>query len=332
MTVEDPLAPGSEARDRFAGPVAAITLLTATPEKTEAFYSDLAGLSRDVPAAPTDPAVARGLWGLPDDLAYRETIYRRAGEPRVPVLRVLEASTGASTIRPGHDAMLEGGLSIGFAVRDMNALIQAGHARGFDTTAGRVALELARSDGSPYEVAECHFKAPDDVYALGVERPPDLAQVAPIATNEPVGGPAYTGQVMNHCDRTLAFYTEVLGYEVRRRVSLSGPQLEAGLGLPEGTSLEFLQVFAPGSSTGYFIVLDFGDAGSSNDTLAPPHRGVVGWTIPVKNAGIVAERAAVGNASVIAGPLRCHSPVWGDHFAVSVRTANGFIVECVQIA
>lgn len=332
MTTDDPLAPTRTDDDPAAGAIACVTLITAEPERTAAFYERLMGMERMVPDAPTDPDHARALWALPADFDYRETWYRRAGHPELPLLRVLQSSADNASLRPDYEARLEGGLSVGFAVRDIAKRVEDGADNGFPTSAGVVTMQMARPDGTPYDVSECHFLAPDDVYALGVERPPDLAQVCAIDEGAAVGGPAYTGQVINHCDDTLAFYTNVLGYEVRRRMPIGGPDVEKGLGLPPGTTFEFLQVFAPGSSAGYFIVLDFADAGLQNPNLAPPHRGVVGWTIPVRNAADVARGATDANATVIAGPAKLTSPAWGEHYAVSVRTANGFIVECVQIA
>ncbi len=327
----DPLAPTTSGAGAFAGPLAAITLITDSLPAVEALYTGLFGLQRVSPAVATDPSLARSLWGLPDDFRFEEVLLQRADEPNVPTLRVLVSQQAASSVRPAYATTLEGGLSVGFVMRDIERVVNAGAAAGFPTSAGVVSMDMARPDGSPYQVHECHFLAPDDVYALGVERPPDLAQIGPIATGEAVGGPAYTGQVMNHCDATLAFYTDVLGYEVRRRMTVGGPLVEQGLSLDPGTSFEFLQVFAPGSTTAYFIVLDFADGGKPNPAIAPPHRGVVMWSVPVADVAQVAAAAPGAGAAVLAGPVRGGSALFGDRPSVSVRTANGFIVECVQM-
>ena len=327
----DPLAPSSSSADAFAGPLAAVTLITDSLPKTEALYSGLFGLERADPEAPTDPALARQLWGLPDDFDFQEVLLRRADQPAVPCLRVLVSAQAAEPVRPAYKTTLEGGLSVGFVMHDIGRVVEQGAAAGFPTSAGVVSMDMARPDGTPYQVHECHFLAPDDVYALGVERPPDLAQIGPIAAGDAVGGPAYTGQVMNHCDATLAFYTDVLGYEVRRRMTVGGPLVEKGLGLDPDTSFEFLQVFAPGSTTAYFIVLDFADGGQPNPAIAPPHRGVVMWTVPVADVAQVAAAAPASGASVLAGPLVGQSALFGERLSVSIRTANGFIIECVQM-
>lgn len=326
----DPLAPGSGS-DGLAGPIACVTLVTRSPERVREFYSSVMQMDCLQDAGP--PAAQAGkrrLWALPDDFDWTESVYCRKELPDVPLLRVLSSAQAASPVRPGMASRLEGGLSVGFAMRDLEPVVAHGAELGFETTAGIGALDMQRGDGSAYQALECHFRAPDDVYALGVSRPPDLAPVGPIETDRTVGGPSYTGQVMNHREDALSFYTDVLGYEVRRSMRVSGPVAEKGLALPPGTAMDFLQLFAPGSTSGYFIVLDFGDAGQANDAIAAPHAGVVMWTFPVKSIAAVADGAKATGCSVIAGPLSFETPYFGQYKALTVRTANGFVVECIE--
>ena len=330
MTSNDPLAPRSSARDAFAGPIACITLLTDDAEATDKFYSGVLEMERD-DARESAEAEKRELWALPESFAWSERVYWRPGLPEVARLRVLASPDAGTPVRPGLDSLLEGGLSIGFAMRDLEAVVARGARLGFETTAGVGALDMQRADGSPYQALECHFHAPDDVYALGVGRPPDLAPVGPIESAKTVGAPSYTGQVMNHCDETMRFFIDVLGYEVRRDMKVGGPIAEKGLGLPAGTMMRFMQVFAPGSTSSYFIVLDFEDAGKNNAAVAPPHRGVVMWTIPVRDVGLVAASVGDVGCEVVAGPISYNVPGLGNRAVVSVRTQNGFLVECVQM-
>lgn len=326
----DPLAPKSGASGP-AGPIACITLITRSPEQIQSFYS---GVMQMAAMEQVSPPIAheqqRRLWGLPDEFQWTESVYHRPGLPDVPLLRVLASPQAAEPVRPGLASLLEGGLSVGFAMRDLESVVRQGAERGFETTAGVGALDMQRADGSAYQALECHFHAPDDVYALGVSRPADLAPVGPIEADRDVGGPSYAGQVMNHREATLRFYTEVLGYEVRRSTSVSGPVVEKGLGLPPGTAMDFLQLFAPGSTSGYFIVLDFGDAGKANTAVAPPHSGVVLWTFPVTSVAEVAAGAEATGCAVIDGPVAAETPYFGPHQVLTVRTANGFVVECIE--
>ena len=330
-TSNDPLAPKSGTAEGLAGPMACVTLISRFPKAVHGFYGSVLEMAKkEVAHSAATSADQRRLWGLPDDFEWAETVYWRPRLPDVPLLRVLVSEQAGDAVRPGMAACLEGGLSVGFAMRDLEATVARGTRLGFETTAGVGALDMKRADGSPYQALECHFRAPDDVYALGVSRPPDLAPVGPIESDRAVGGPSYTGQVMNHRDRTLCFYTEVLGYEIRRSMRVSGPVAEKGLSLPPGTAMDFLQLFAPGSTSGYFIVLDFGDDGQSNAAVAPPHRGVVMWTFPVKSVADVAAGAVDTGCAIVAGPLQTENAYFGRHRAICVRTVNGFLVECIE--
>ena len=326
----DPLAPKSGASG-LAGPIACVTLITRSPEQVRSFYGGVLQMAEMEPATPPEnPKQQRRLWDLPDEFQWTESIYHRPGLPEVPLLRVLASPQAGDPVRPGLASLLEGGLSVGFAMRDLESVVRHGAEKGFETTAGVGALDMQRADGSAYQALECHFHAPDDVYALGVSRPADLAPVGPIEADRDVGGPSYTGQVMNHREATLRFYTKVLGYEIRRSMSVSGPVAEKGLGLPPGTAMDFLQLFAPGSTSGYFIVLDFAEAGQANTAVAPPHSGVVMWTFPVQSVAEVAAGAGAAGCVVIEGPVATETPYFGPHQAITVRTANGFVVECIE--
>lgn len=328
----DPLAPSGNAQDAFAGPIACVTVITKAEAETRHFYTQVMEMSvaEELSTPPARQTDQRTLWGLPEDFQWDEIVFNRPALPDTTLLRVLSSEQAGPPVRPGLNVLLEGGLSVGFAMHDMAVVVEHGKTLGYDTTAGITTLDMKRTDGSPYQALECHFKAPDDVYALGVGRPRDLAPVGPIEEGHTVGGPSYTGQIMNHCDETLRFYTEVLGYEVRNRTSLppSGP--EGGLIKPPGTESDFVQVFAPGSTTGYFIVLDYGDKGMSNSHVAPPSSGVVMWTIPVKSISEVMDKAPSTGCSIMAGPLETETPYFGKHRAVTIKTANGFLVECIE--
>ena len=228
---------------------------------------------------------------------------------------------------------IDGGLAIGFPVRDMEAAVANGKAKGFETTAGITRLPMPRADGSMYDALETHFKAPDDVYVLGIGRPEDLAPVGPIAEGKNIGGPAYSSQTVNNGESDIAFYRDVLGYEVRRDLKMPVvEQLEGGLiDVPVGTVMRFYQLFAPGSSAGYLVFLDFEDNGLTNETKSRPlHRGLAAWTFPVADMADMLARLKDHGADIVAGPLEHDSPLFGKHRAVTVTSPNGFLIELIE--
>jgi catechol 2,3-dioxygenase-like lactoylglutathione lyase family enzyme len=307
-----------------------VTLITGEPDRTAHFYREVMEMTPGPASAPgAMQDVQARAWGFPEGVRWTEMLFRRPGTPEVPLLRVLAPDQPLPLLRPGTDVLLEGGLSVGFAMRDMPAAVARGEHLGFTTTAGIATLAMRRGDGSPYESLECHFEAPDHVLALGVARPADLSPVGPIEIGRNVGGPAYSAQVVNNADPTLAFYTQVVGYEIRRDVEVSGPGPEKGLRLPSGTRMRFLQVFAPGATTGYLVFLDFAQQGRANPALAGVARGVAMWTFPTRDLAEIRRRlAAFGTAA--SEPHEITNTAFGRHLSLTVRAPNGYRVEFVQ--
>ena len=323
-------------RDYRVGSLLMVTHVTGEPEATRNFYRGMMAMAdvsgRAMPAA--GRAIQRVLWGLDPGTRWTEQLYERPGLPQVPRVRVLAMEPMGAVIRPGMDVLHEGGLSVGFAVRnrvEMEQCVARGETLGIGTTAGITTIEFRRPDGSPYEALETHFRAPDEVYGLGVGRPEDLPPVGPIEPGQMIGGPAYSAQVVNHADEDVAFYRDVLGFEVRRDVDLTSSGPAGGLGLQAGTVMRFLQLYAAGSETGYLVMLDFRDAGKPPAaTIRPPGRGVAMWTFPTDDLDAVLARCRETGRRVLGGPVTLDSPLLGPHRAATVLTPHGFLVELVE--
>jgi len=318
------------------GSLLMVTHVTGDPAATQHFYRDMMAMAdvsgRAMPAA--GQALQRELWGLGGQARWSEQLYERPGLPQVPKVRVLAMDAPGPMIRPGMDVLREGGLSVGFAVRnrsEMEQCVVRGEALGIGTTAGITTIEFRRPDGSPYEALETHFKAPDEVYGLGVGRPEDLPPVGPIEADQMIGGPAYSAQVVNHADDEVAFYRDVLGFEVRRDVDLTSSGPAGGLGLEAGTVMRFLQLYAAGSETGYLVMLDFRDAGKPPaGPIRPPGRGVAMWTFRADDLDAVLAAARAQRIEVLGGPVTLDSPLLGVHRAATLLTPHGFLVELVE--
>jgi len=323
-------------RDYRVGSLLMVTHVTGDPAATRHFYRDMMAMEdvsgRAMPAA--GRARQRELWGLDRQASWIEQLYERPGLPQVPRVRVLVMDRPGPAIRPGMDVLYEGGLSVGFAVRnraEMEQCVARGEALGIGTTAGITTIEFRRPDGSPYEALETHFMAPDEVYGLGVGRPEDLPPVGPIERGQTIGGPAYSAQVVNHADDDVAFYRDVLGFEVRRDVDLTSSGPAGGLGLAAGTVMRFLQLYAAGSDTGYVVMLDFRDAGKPQaGPIRPPGRGVAMWTFTTDDLDAVLARCRDHRIRVLGGPAVLDSPLLGVHRAATVLTPHGFLIELVQ--
>ena len=334
MNTTNPLAPGNTSGDALVGPLAAATVVTSDMERCRRFYCDLMGLQ---PALDQLPEQARApltrLWGLEDAGDWEHALYQQPGSPDMPCLRVIAVGGDRPEVRPGMNALLEGGLAVGFACADMAELIAKGESMGFGTVAGVTRIPLQRPDGSPYDALETHLRAPDDVYVLGIARPPDLAPICPIAEGTLTGGPAYSSQVINNGQRSLDFYRAVLGYEVRRDIELPTEGPASGLlDVPPGSTMRFLQVFAPGSESRYLVFLDWFDTGvEAVAPSRPPSRGMVMWSFMVTDLGAVLERAEQFGAEMLCGPEVIDArPVGMATRRATLAAPNGFGVELVE--
>lgn len=320
------------------GSMLMVTHVTGEAAATRHFYHDMMAMADASHRVTTTAGQARQrtLWGLGVEARWTEQLFERPGLPQVPRVRVLAMEAPGDLVRPGMEVLREGGLSVGFAVRnraEMEHCVARGEALGIGTTAGITTIEFRRPDGSPYEALETHFRAPDDVYGLGVGRPEDLPPVGPIEPGQKIGGPAYSAQVVNHADDEVAFYRDVLGFEVRRDVDLTSSGPAGGLGLAAGTVMRFLQLYAPGTETGYLVMLDFRDRGLPNPAaIRPPARGVAMWTFPTDDLDAVLARSRDHGVATFAGPLALESAWLGPHRAATVLTPHGFLVELVERA
>lgn len=321
-----------------------VTHVTGDLEACRRFYCGVLQM-RELPSIGTAEqlealfALQAQLWGLPAGARWRVAHFMSQGVVGSPVLRVLEFESPGALIREGFDVTLEGGVAVGFAVRDLGLAERTALEQGFPVAAHATSVPIHRSDGTSYLVTESVFRAPDEVYAFGIARDGALAPLAPIAPGFNVGGPAYASMVANDGQAVVDFLAEVLDYQVARDIVMQGEEPEDVLRLPRGTRLRFVQMFARGSSSGYVALFDFFEWGRPNPVpLGPPSRGLAMWSFRVRDLGAALERVrafaarggAAGSTAVVAGPLRLPE-VFGVRHKASVRAPNGFLIELVQV-
>lgn len=320
MNKNDPMAPASDAKGPV-GPLAAVTHCTNDPLRCLKFYTELMGmaLTDDVPSAADQERLLGS--GLGDTwILGRDT----DSSPRIRLIQVEEEAS----VRPDLQTLLHGGLSIGFAVGDMEACVAAASRLDFESTAGIVRLAMQRGDGTPYDALETLFKLPDDALGLAVSRPPDLAPVAPLAAGSNAGGPAYSALVINHADADIRFLRDGLGFEVRRDIDLESSGPEGGLALAAGTIMRFAQLYSPGTASGYLVILDFRDAGiAAPAPPQPPRRGVVCWSFRCLDLDATCAQAEAAGGRIRAAPEKLQTNWLGAGRGASVETPSGLLVE-----
>ncbi len=326
----------------IAGPLRMVTHVTGDLEACLRFYTGVLQL-RELPSVGTAEelqalyAAQAQLWALQPGSRWRTVHLMSPGLAGIPVLRVLAFDQPGPLIRPGFDVRLEGGVSVGFAIRDLALAERAAEEQGFTLAAHATSVPIHRSDGSSYLVTESVFRAPDEVYAFGIARSAPLPPVGPIAPGFNVGGPSYSSMVARGSQAVVDFLVQVLDFHVVRDYVMQGEEPEYVLGLPAGSRMRFVQLYARGASSGYVVLVDFLDRGLPNPVpLGPPSRGVAAWAFRVRDLEGVLERvlgfAAArpgGAAGVVAGPVRVPMP-FGVRRLASIRAPNGFLIELIE--
>ena len=90
----------------------------------------------------------RKLWGLPNEFDWTETILHRPALPETTLLRILASDQAGPPVRSEYNVLPEGGLSVGFAMHDMEGVVEHGKKLGYKTTAGVTTLDMKRTDGA----------------------------------------------------------------------------------------------------------------------------------------------------------------------------------------
>lgn len=326
----DPLKPKGCAQANAAGPLDSVLITTADLPAALQFYAD--GLAMQVHPAETLDARAAALlrnhYGLPGDGALQVKILARpdvSGNPKLVLVGVPDATPLS---RPGHDSRLCGPLSLGFAARDIERREARMGALGWPARAGVTILRMANGSGGHYDVKETHYRAPDGVLALAIDRG-EMTPVAPIDARTGAGGPAYTGMMVADAKRSGAFLERVLGLELRREMLMESSGPEGGMGLPEGTQFLFQQWFSPGATTGYVILMQLmAGARSPEHPSGPTSRGLAAWSFPVADVDLVHARA--DHAARLGAPINLRRPAGGASRACVLAMPEGFRVEVFQ--
>jgi hypothetical protein len=318
----DPLTIQGSVSDQMVGPLAGITIRSANGDAYRRFLQG--GMSMAQGALITSNAARR--FGLGQDTMAMRTYLGPSTSPQAIGVRVIEgADPSLSVLRPNHDALLPGALSIGFPVSGIEARAKILAAYDFSAVAGVTDITLPRADGTTYKVFESHHRAPDGVLCLCIDRAA-LKPVGPIDTASlGIGGPAYSGMIVSDAAAMERLLVGVFGWQKRRDVTLSSSGPNGGLGLPVGQRFIFQQYFAPGTDTGYLVVMQhLTNQRPVSSALGLSQRGLGMLSFKARRLNDVIARATAQNVTILAAPSR------GVGRSVILATPDGVPMEIVQ--
>jgi catechol 2,3-dioxygenase-like lactoylglutathione lyase family enzyme len=256
-------------------------------------------------------------------------VLHRLGVPGTIQIRLLVLDEKTPLVHSSYDAMEPGPFSLGFPTLDLPAWEPEIRERGFGSLNVREEYQVPRPDGSKYWIHETIFNGPDFVHAVGISRKDGMPQLGPVDAATGRGGPVYSAQSIERSDEVLAFYTDVLGLELRSDREWKSAGTKGALNVPDGTVFRFSIVYAPGATSGHLLFIDFRDAARPPTGVAPrpPHRGLVMWSFPVQSVPEIEERARSAGVPIVGGPFSYESPELGAHRAITLEAPDGFLVE-----
>lgn len=328
LTGDDPMRPRSDAAAALCSPLRALTIASGDLQATRRFYQGALGL---VPENYTpDDASAGALiehWGLLPARPLRMVVFRRPGLDDAFELRVIEVPRSLPVMRPHYVGEYIGALGLGFPSDDLEVRDRIVRALGFDSTAGITRMNFPRADGTTYSVGEVHYRAPDEVLVLGVDRG-DMAPVSRIDTALGIGGPAYASMIVGDAIEARAVFATVLGYERRREMTFESGGPAGGMGLAKGARVVFQQWFSPGSAHGYLVIMELLDARRAPPVpLGPTARGVAMWSFETNDVDAAAARAEAAGVPIRSQPRAIEVPGLGPVRSLVIATADGFPIE-----
>jgi catechol 2,3-dioxygenase-like lactoylglutathione lyase family enzyme len=328
VCAQDALAPKNNLGSGLVSPLKRIVISTNSLAESKLFYVDGLGLHIEGPMVlpPAKRDFYRKAWQL--SRTERWQLYRLyrtgvAGDIAEIDLVVFEAIKPA--IQGSWNALQLGPLSIGFPNSDQIKLDQRLRKLGFGALNSLESYAIPKPDGSRYSIEETIFTAPDFVRAVGVERGDGMPQLG-VVDGLGMGGPAYAAMVVEDSDRFIAFFKEVLGYELRSDRQWKSAGSKGALNVPDGTEFRFAILYAPIATSGHILVMDYQNVAAEQSAQRPTvgHRGVGMYRFESNDLAAVFERAKVFGANVM--DLRQHRA----QSALVIEAPNGFSILVEQ--
>lgn len=246
-------------------------------------------------------------------------------------IRVIYNPAPAPLVREEYDGFFTGGATISFPKPDLYEHEILMNSIGIKSTIGVKEMEFQSPTGEVYISAEIVYFAPENVYLMAVKRPDIFVPVGPMDPETNIGSAAYSARCVENADDVITFMRDVMGFEIRRDVEFEIGEKSALL-MPQGAKERFIQAFAPGSSSGYCVVMDHGanNRPSTAPSFGPPSRGIVMWSFRTKDMNEVIRRAKTAGARVLRGPIEIGSPFLRGKRAMIVEDPSGFPIEIFE--
>lgn len=329
----DIFVPESSPEDAIVGPLHTVTYVTKDKQKVEKIFLEGYGLDSSGWTRPSDEELANHnkYLGFDAGHSWEACVFFKSGEGANVQIRVIAMDQETPQVRPAYDGLYAGGATMSFPINDLYAHEKHMASIGVASTIGVKEMEFTSPTGETYVSAEIVYKAPDHVFVMGVVRPDIFIPVGPVDPATGLGGSAYSARCITAADATVDFFQNVLGFEIRRDVEFSVGEKSA-LQMPEGTTERFIQAFAPGSATGYLVLMDHQAATKPSPApgYGPPNRGISMWSFAAKDLDAVHKRATDAGIEILQPPANHQSLFLSDSRSMIVKDPDGFPIEIFE--
>ncbi len=329
----DIFVPQSTPDDAIVGPLHTVTYVTSDKQAVEKIFLEGYGLDSSGWTKPSGDEIANHnkYLGFEANHSWEACVFYKSGEGANVQIRVIAIDHETPQVRPAYDGLYTGGATMSFPINDLYAHEKHMASIGVESTIGVKEMEFTSPTGETYVSAEIVYKAPDNIFVMGVVRPDIFIPVGPVDPATGMGGSAYSARCITAADETVAFFRDVLGFEIRRDVEFTVGDKSALL-MPEGTTERFIQAFAPGSASGYLVLMDHKAATKPSPTASygPPNRGIAMWSFPTKNLDDVHQRAVAAGIAVVQSPAEYGSPSLSGGRSMILKDPDGFLIEIFE--
>ena len=288
--MQDIFVPESSPSDALVQQLHTVTYVTSDKASVERILTDPYGLAGS--AWETPEAATAVYLGFDSVHTIQIATFAKQGDAANIQVRVIAIAQETPEVRPEYSGLYTGGATLSFPMTDLRAHEARMNAIGVESTIGVKEMDFTSPAGETYTSAEIVYKAPDHAFMMGVTRPDIFVPTGPIDPETGVGGPSYSARCLGKAQETMEFFRDVLGFEIRRDTVFEVGERSA-LNMPEGTKERFIQGFAPGSQTGYVVLMDHHEntIASPAPGYGPPNRGLVMWSFRTSKFAEVIERA-----------------------------------------
>ena len=333
VTQRDITEPTSSALEAIAGPLQIITLCTHQPDSLERLLRQGLGMRKRGPVSYTRKEIQQlsRFWHIPDSMPIQISYYDRPAALGTIVLRVLSFQRPLPETRSRYGPQDSGPFTIGFPNNQQEKLHAQLLQMGYTTLAPLQVSWLSKPDGSQYKYLETIYKGPEWLQAVGIERGNGMPPLSNIDTLTQLGGPGYSAMnVTGVSDTVLNFFTQVLGYELRRdQVWKTGNG--SALGLPAGIPFRFSIAYAKGATSGHLLFLDFLQ---SNPIAGPnpphlPNKGIGMYSFYTSKLSEVLQRAQHFGAIILSDITSLSEPMIGKSRRILLLAPNRVYIEII---